>query len=324
MNGHGGATAARPPPTARAAAFSDGRSSTSPRRAASSSAPTSPRSRSSATSSASSSKATLAAAGLGAAHAAAAAAAAASPRPPPPRRGRRRASPLGAEGGAPAPGAAAGGGRRRRRAVGGGAARLGGGLLDLGHRRRLQGLHVAAAGGPGLARTFSRATQVALSAMAAFGNAPDVRTKGLMLLHRMVETLGEGLLGYLDGALPQLLARADVKELVELVTLVNQLVLKFKDKIATPVAALFSPLAAATLPTSRSSRRLTSSSSAAVGAHGPASEPVRERRGLLRCFCSLLHSLVHSDLVGVLAAPNNSAHRAVARRAPRGVRPGPA
>ena len=141
--------------------------------------------------------------------------------------------------------------------------------------------------------------------MATFGNdAPEVRAKALMLLHRMVETLGEGLLGHLDGALPSLVGRADVKELVELVTLVNQLVLKFKGKIAQPAAALFSPLAGATFAhLAQLEAAITSSSSAAVGAHGPASEPVRERRGLLRCFYSLLHSLVHSDLVGVLARP---------------------
>ena len=60
---------------------------------------------------------------------------------------------------------------------------------------------------------------------------------------------------------------------------------------------------------------IASSSSASVGATGPASEPVRERRNLLRCFYSLLHSLVHSDLADVLAAPQNSAHAAPSLRA---------
>ena len=57
-----------------------------------------------------------------------------------------------------------------------------------------------------------------------------------MLLRRMVETQGEDLLTYLDSALPQLLTRADARELVELVTLVNQLVLKYRAKVVAPAA----------------------------------------------------------------------------------------
>ena len=162
-----------------------------------------------------------------------------------------------------------------------------------------------------LREAFSRATQVALAALPAYGDAPDVRAKTLMLLHRMVETLGEELLGFLDAALPELLGRADAKELIELVTLINQLVLKFRGTILQPTTTIFNPLAATTFSHLQSlDAAIAASSSPSVGAAGPASDEVRERRGLLRCFYSLIHSLVHSELTQVLAAPQNSAHMA--------------
>jgi len=160
-----------------------------------------------------------------------------------------------------------------------------------------------------LREIFSRATHAALMAMAAFGAVNDVRAKVLVLLHRMVETLGETVLPYLDSAVPQLLRRADATELVELLTLVNQLVLKFKSNIRGPMTVLFSPLAAAAFAHLHAlETAIAASSAACIGVVGPASDEVRERRGLLRSFFSLVHSLVHSDLTQVLEAPPNAEH----------------
>ena len=166
-----------------------------------------------------------------------------------------------------------------------------------------------------LRETFSRSTQVALNAMASFGDSPEVRSKALMLLHRMVETLGEALLTHLDSALPQLLTRADAKELIELITLINQLVLKFRGRILQPATALFSALAAATFQHLQSlDAAIAASSSASVPVVSAASDDVRERRNLLRCFYSLVHSLVHSECTEVLSAPQNQAHMAPSLR----------
>ena len=160
-----------------------------------------------------------------------------------------------------------------------------------------------------LRESFSRATQVALAAMASFGDAPEVRSKALVLLHRMIETLGEALLSYIDSALPQLLTRADAKDLVELVTLVNQLLLKFRTKISAPAAALFNSLVEATFShLQQLDAAIASSSSAAADSSAPASDDVRERRALLRCFYSLVHSLLHAGLADVLTSPTNAAH----------------
>jgi len=86
-------------------------------------------------------------------------------------------------------------------------------------------------------------------------------------------------------------------------------VLKFKTKVLQPLTLLFSSVATATFAHLHAlDSSIAVSSSAAVGACGPASDEVRERRALLRCFYSLVHSLVHSGLGEVLAAPSNASH----------------
>ena len=55
---------------------------------------------------------------------------------------------------------------------------------------------------------FTAATRVALASVGSFADSTEVRGKCLMLLHRMVETIGEELLGFLTTALPQLLSSA--------------------------------------------------------------------------------------------------------------------
>ena len=69
---------------------------------------------------------------------------------------------------------------------------------------------------------FSRVMHEALGALPHYGNFVEVRTKTLVLLHRMVETLGEDLAPFLSSSLPELLAGADPKEVQELVALLNQ------------------------------------------------------------------------------------------------------
>jgi len=154
---------------------------------------------------------------------------------------------------------------------------------------------------------FSRATQVSLAAVDALGDSADVRSKAVMLLHRMVDTLGEELLSFLNNALPQLLERGDARELSELVTLINQLVLTFRASVLAPVTLLFSSVATATFRHLQAlDGSIATSSSAIACVTAPASDDVRERRTLLRCFFLLVHSLVHSELTEVLAAPMNS------------------
>jgi len=154
---------------------------------------------------------------------------------------------------------------------------------------------------------FSRATQVSLSAVDALSDSADLRSKAVILLHRMVDTLGGELLSFLNNVLPRLLERGDARELSELVTLINQLVLKFRASVLAPVTLLFSSVATATFRHLQAlDGAIVASSSAIASVTAPASDDVRERRTLLRSFFLLVHSLVYSELTEVLAAPVNS------------------
>ncbi|KAL3932905.1 MAG: hypothetical protein SGPRY_000512 [Prymnesium sp.] len=68
---------------------------------------------------------------------------------------------------------------------------------------------------------FSRAAQLALSALTPYGCSTEVRSKTLMLLHRMVETLDERVIDFFGPALPQLLSSAEPREVQEVFTLVS-------------------------------------------------------------------------------------------------------
>eukprot|EP00316_Scyphosphaera_apsteinii_P000353 CAMPEP_0119324400 /NCGR_PEP_ID=MMETSP1333-20130426/63108_1 /TAXON_ID=418940 /ORGANISM="Scyphosphaera apsteinii, Strain RCC1455" /LENGTH=1057 /DNA_ID=CAMNT_0007332091 /DNA_START=141 /DNA_END=3314 /DNA_ORIENTATION=+ len=172
-------------------------------------------------------------------------------------------------------------------------------------------------GGGGLPRAaFSHAMKLALSALHPFGKFSEVRARAIMLLHRVVETLPDGLVDFLNPALPQLLASADSKEVQEVVTLVNQLVLKFKAKLAPTITQLVGPLTSAIFSLVASlDSAIANSSSSALPTTGPQSDEVRERRGLMRSYYSFLHSLVHNELIAVLADPLNAPHVGTSLRA---------
>ena len=126
---------------------------------------------------------------------------------------------------------------------------------------------------------------------------------------RQVETLDERLVEYFSPALPHLLGHADAREMQEVVTLLNQLTLRFKVKIVGPISQMFGPLVTAIFTHVASlDSAIASSSSATVAVAGPQSDDVRERKGLLRTYFSFVHSLVHSDLTSVLSAPQHSVH----------------
>jgi len=164
--------------------------------------------------------------------------------------------------------------------------------------------------GGGLPRAaLSHAMQLALAALHPFGINSEVRAKAIMLLHRMVETLetlAEDLVTVLH-PLPQLLASADSKQVQEVVQLVNQLVLKFKSKLAPFISQLVGPLTSALFALVASlDTAIAGSSSANLPSTSAQSDDVRERRGLLRSYYSFVHSIVHNDLIAVLSDQLNS------------------
>ncbi len=155
---------------------------------------------------------------------------------------------------------------------------------------------------------FSRVMHEALGALPHYGNFVEVRTKTLVLLHRMVETLGEDLAPFLSSSLPELLAGADPKEVQELVALLNQLVLRFKGKLAVPMEHLIHPLTTAIFTHIAALDAAVAAAGADADANAPQSDDVRERHALLRSLSSFVHTLVHNELTSVLASASNSAN----------------
>jgi len=157
---------------------------------------------------------------------------------------------------------------------------------------------------------FSSALGLSLAALHGFGKFADVRTSALMLMHRMTETLSdEGVVGVLGPAVPALLHSAEGKEVVEVARLVNQLVLKFKGRIAAAVSPMVAPVSATIFSHvgGLDAAIAAETSAAALGAKagGPQSQQERERYALLRGYYGLLHSLVHNELLGVMHDEHN-------------------
>ena len=100
--------------------------------------------------------------------------------------------------------------------------------------------------------------------------------------------------------------------------LVNQLVLKFKGRIAQPVSSMLAHLTAATFAhIALLDGQIVAEKAATDGAAragGPQSQYERERHSLLRSYYGLLHSLVHSELFGVLTDGANAPHVEAALR----------
>ncbi|KAJ1624167.1 armadillo-type protein [Pavlovales sp. CCMP2436] len=153
----------------------------------------------------------------------------------------------------------------------------------------------------GTRHIFAQSLEAALQTSAAFPRSAEIRSRVLMLLHRMVECLGEGVLAYLQKATPQLLRNAQQSELHEVVTLVNQVVAKFKGACSEQLAVL------APMITRALFEAMGAPLPRALPPDAPVPEAERERTLLLRFYLSFVHGLTHNQLVCVLIAPPNNA-----------------
>lgn len=186
----------------------------------------------------------------------------------------------------------------------------------------------------------------ALGCVATFPWATDVRARSLMLLHRMVECLGQRVLAFLETAVARLLTNAEPREVQEVVTLVNQVVAKFKDAALQEVAVLVpvvralartpcrspppnyipapSEASVPTLPAPASPpmahwpipcpAQVTRTLFDAIGPDlpraappaSPVSEEARERALMLRFYYGFIHGIVHNGLAAALLADVNA------------------
>jgi len=151
-----------------------------------------------------------------------------------------------------------------------------------------------------VAPLLEQALEAALVAVEGFGESDELRAKTLMFLHRMVECLGERVLAFLGSAVRRLLPGADPRSVHEVVTFVNQVVVKFKGRAAHEVNGVLGTITKALFD--------------AIGpqlprAQPPGSPPVseeaRERALMLRYYYSFVHGLAHNGLTGVFVSEAN-------------------
>ncbi|KAI7842372.1 hypothetical protein COHA_004011 [Chlorella ohadii] len=168
---------------------------------------------------------------------------------------------------------------------------------------------------PELGALLAGALQAAVAAPRALPANKPLRARFISFLHRMVECLGATLLPYLPAALEVLLyAQADATDVVDVLLLLNQLALRFKDALA-PVMQEMAPACVARvhslLPADWdwsgakcTPAALSTPTAAAAAGERPAgagsTEDLRERAELQRAYYAFLHALVHNGLTGTV------------------------
>ena len=88
---------------------------------------------------------------------------------------------------------------------------------------------------------FLEALQVTIESLRALPKFENVRSKSMMLVHRMVLILGESVLPCLNGFLEPLVTNCESSDLVHVVQLMNQLMIKFGERAAPGIEAVLLP-----------------------------------------------------------------------------------
>ena len=88
---------------------------------------------------------------------------------------------------------------------------------------------------------FLEALQATMECLRALPTFEVVRSKSMMLVHRMVLILGESILPCLNGLLEPLVTNCQGSDLVLVVQLMNQLMIKFGHKAAPAIEAVLLP-----------------------------------------------------------------------------------
>ncbi|KAJ7566188.1 hypothetical protein O6H91_02G091900 [Diphasiastrum complanatum] len=119
----------------------------------------------------------------------------------------------------------------------------------------------------------------------------------ISFLHRMVETLGSAILPYLPATIQQLLSITELKDVVEFILLMNQLIHKFKvgmKDILQEVAPAIMVQVSKLLPKEGLPDGL-----------GSNIEEIRELQELQRVFLTFLHAITLNDISSVLVTQNS-------------------
>jgi exportin-T len=156
-----------------------------------------------------------------------------------------------------------------------------------------------------------------------------LRARFIALLHRLVECLMGHILRYLPAALEALMhSQVDAADMVDVLNLLVQLVLRFKEALAGLMEALLPPVAAQVhcllgadwdwsgqlagpAPVTQATANSSTVSSTSQGQQqdqrlqvAATLEDVREKGELQRAYYSLLHAIAHNNLTQVLMRSN--------------------
>lgn len=138
-----------------------------------------------------------------------------------------------------------------------------------------------------------------------------LRAKFLSLLHRMVETLGHGVIPSLINTLEALLyADADIPDVLDVLVLLNQFMARFKAVLAPLMSEILPALVTAVHALLETDWDWSGAATVAkVGVALP--EDVRERGDLQRGYVLHLNTIAHNELAGVILEGNPDTRSAV-------------
>eukprot|EP01112_Ceratiomyxa_fruticulosa_P004613 TRINITY_DN15148_c0_g1_i1.p1 TRINITY_DN15148_c0_g1~~TRINITY_DN15148_c0_g1_i1.p1 ORF type:complete len:397 (-),score=79.09 TRINITY_DN15148_c0_g1_i1:63-1121(-) len=153
---------------------------------------------------------------------------------------------------------------------------------------------------PGLAQSrgfFLKALESILRIPAVIPQSNELREKVLFYMHRMVECVGSGLLPYLHTALSILLPTTltlRIKDIQDYITLINQLMMRYKDAMFAIVNDLFLGLIERIFKVLNTTSTLT-----------PNSEEQREMVELQKHYYLFLQAMLTNSLSHVLTSSTN-------------------
>jgi len=146
---------------------------------------------------------------------------------------------------------------------------------------------------------FVEALEVATSVLNAMPSNANVRQKTTFLLHRMITCLDKSLIGFLPVPLLSLVVHCDSDDLPQVIALINDLMINFKQELFLVVDSLFLTLV--------NKLFFTVNQKQSEGVLAAPHELV-EQEALTKLFFSVVFHIVTHNLMGILFSPTNVPH----------------
>lgn len=156
-----------------------------------------------------------------------------------------------------------------------------------------------------VAPLFGESLTTVLSVYVLQPKHEDVRKMTIFFLHRMADCLAEEVIVFLPASLDILLRHSEPNNITPLLTLVNQLIVKFKGKMLSTLDVLIMPLVNKTIQCIDSYAFVDKAvTPAEINAVGPDSQ---ERLSLFKLYYSLLKGVISCGCLPVVTSSRNIA-----------------